>query len=66
MQNNFELQKSFDPNIDVYECRDRIDDSTKIIYLSYKKVLIISPRDFVYVRYQFKRGNEYWIIATSI
>ena len=66
MQNNFALQKSFDSNIDCYECRDQVDDFTKVIYLSYKKILIVSPRDFVYVRYQFKKDNEFWTIATSI
>ena len=66
MQNNFQLQKSFDTNIDRYECRDRIDDNTKIICLAYKKVLIVSPRDFVYVRYMFKKGDQYWSVATSL
>lgn len=66
MQNNFELQKKFDNNIDIYECRDRVDDNTKIIYLAYKKVLIVAPRDFIYVRYQFQKDNEFWAVATSL
>lgn len=57
MQGNFELQKSFDPNIDQYICQGKPDDNTKLIYLSYKKILIVSPRDFVYVRYIFKKGD---------
>lgn len=43
-----------------------MDDNTKVIYLAYKKVLIVAPRDFTYVRYQFKKDNEYWAVATSI
>lgn len=66
MQNNFELQKAFDSNIDSYECRQKADEFTKVIYLAYKKILIVSPRDFVYVRYSFKKNNENWYIATSI
>ena len=67
MQNNFKLQKSFDTNIEHYDCKEIIDENTKIIYLAYKKMLIVQPRDFVYVRYTFKEDeNTYWSIATSI
>ena len=53
--NDFALQKNFDPNIDQYEkIVESPENDTKIIYLAYKKVLIIAPRDFVYVRYTFK------------
>lgn len=34
--------------------------------MAYKKILIVSPRDFTYVRYTFKKDEEYWAIATSI
>jgi hypothetical protein len=34
--------------------------------LAYKKILIVSPRDFIYVRYTFKKNNENWSIATSV
>lgn len=66
MQNNFELQRSFDGNIDQYDCSEKLDETTKLIYLSYKKILIVSPRDFVYVRYVFRKNNENWSIATSL
>lgn len=26
----------------------------------------MAPRDFVYVRYVFKKGSEFWSISTSI
>lgn len=66
MQNNFELQRNFDSNIDSYECQDQIDENSKLIYLAYKKILIVSPRDFVFIRYTFKKGTENWSIATSL
>lgn len=36
-----------------------------MIYLCYKKVLIMSSRDFYYVRYTFRRGQEHWSICVS-
>lgn len=42
------------------------NNDTKVIYLSYNKVLIVAPRDFVYVRYVFRKGQEWWSISTSI
>jgi len=66
MQNNFELQKTFDANVDSYECKERVDECTKIVYLAYKKILIVSPRDFVFVRYSFKKNKENWCISVSI
>lgn len=26
----------------------------------------MAPRDFIYVRYQFQKDDEYWAVATSI
>ena len=64
--NNFELQKQFDQNIDDYMAQKQIDEKTKVIYLSYRRILIVSPRDFVYIRYNFSHGQEHWSVATSI
>ena len=36
-----------------------------MIYLCYKKVLIMSSRDFYYVRYTFRRGQEFWNLCVS-
>ena len=67
MLNNFEIQKSFDSNINEYfKKMQSPNNDTKVIYLSYNKVLIVAPRDFIYVRYVFKKGKENWSIATSI
>lgn len=37
----------------------------KLIYLSYKKVLMMSSRDFEYVRYSFHKDNEHWSVCVS-
>lgn len=37
----------------------------KLIYLSYKKVLMMSSRDFEYVKYSFKKDKEHWSICAS-
>ena len=39
--------------------------NTELLYLSYKKVLIVMPRYFIYVRYTFEINGEIWIIAIS-
>lgn len=36
-----------------------------MIYLSYKKFLVMSPRDFEYVRYEFSRDGEHWNVCVS-
>lgn len=66
MCEDFELQKKFDTNLEKYELIKEINENTKVVYLSYKKVLLIASRDFIYVRYTFQYGNEYWSIITSI
>ncbi len=63
---DFELQKKFDPNID--EFRKQMETpggDAQLIYLSYKKVLIMSSRDFEYVRLTFRKGKEWWVLCTS-
>jgi hypothetical protein len=43
-----------------------LDDCTQIVYLAYKKILIVSPRDFVFVSYKFQHRDEHWTVSTSI
>ena len=66
MNDNLELQKSFDLNINIFECRKNLDKQTNILYLAYKKIFIIAPRDFLYIHYKFKKGKENWTIASSL
>lgn len=42
-----------------------IGQNTKVLYLSYKKVLIIAARDFYYVKHSFTINNEHWTLCTS-
>lgn len=66
ISNDYELQRQFDPNIeDFRKVLETPGGDAKLIYLSYKKVLIMSSRDFEYVRYTFKRDDEYWSICIS-
>ncbi len=39
--------------------------NTELLYLSYKKVMIVSPRYFIYVRYYFNLDEDTYIIAMS-
>ena len=41
------------------------DKETEYLYLSYKKVLIVQPRYFIYLRYTFKVQGDYWVVAVS-
>lgn len=47
----------------VYKDLNRND--TALLYLSYKKVMIVQPRYFIYVRYTFKVGQDVWMLAVS-
>jgi hypothetical protein len=38
---------------------------TELLYISYKRVLIIMPRYFIYVRYTLRVNGEIWVIAVS-
>lgn len=40
-------------------------ENTELLYLAYKKILIISPRYFIYVRFYFTVDGDTWIIAVS-
>ena len=42
-------------------------NNLRMNYLSYKKVLIVSPREFVYLKYTgVVEGGEYWEVAFSV
>lgn len=66
MLNDYVLQKKLDTNIDEYKMMELYSPNFRLNYLSYKKVLIVSPRDFVYLKYSSSNGNEYWDISFSI
>ena len=51
MLNDYDLQKQLDPNIEEYKLQEVISPFAKVNYIAYKKVLIVSPRDFVSLKY---------------
>lgn len=66
ISSDFELQKQFDSNIDEFrKTLESPSGDAKMIYLSYKKVLMMSSRDFEYVRYTFEKEGEYWTVCVS-
>lgn len=66
MLNDYALQKSLDSNIDEYKLLELYSNNFRLNYLSYKKVLIVSPRDFVYLKYSNSQGKEKWDVSFSI
>lgn len=42
-----------------------VGGDAKLLYLSYKKVLIMSSRDFEYVKFSFIKGEEHWSVCVS-
>ena len=66
MVSNLELQKQVDTYIDEFKIlKDLGRADTSYLYLAYKKVMIVNPRYFVYLRYTFKINEEFWMLAIS-
>ena len=64
--NNLELQKSLDTYCDNYNVLESLEPNSNLLYLSYRKTLVSSPRDFVYlklVRQIERNGKNYWCDA---
>lgn len=61
-----DLQLKLDPNLSEYEVREVIDPQTRLVYLSYRKVLFVSPRDFLYIRFSFEAEGQHWMVAVSV
>lgn len=56
-----------DGNLSHSEMLERINDTTEVRYEQYKKVLVVSPRDFLFIRHQeLTAQREYIVIATSM
>ncbi len=49
--NNEEEQKLLDNNMSEFYSVEKFNENFKLIYLAYKKVLIISARDFIYLKH---------------
>jgi hypothetical protein len=43
-----------------------VADRAKVNYVSYKRVLAVSPRDFVYLKYAVSEGREHLDLSFSV
>lgn len=68
--NNLEIQKELDHAANQYYVVKKINEKTEILYLSYKKTIITSPRDFLYLKThgEIQKDNKkfYCILGRSI
>lgn len=63
---DYSFQKKVDTNIDEFKpYKDINAQETEVLYISYKRVLIVMPRYFIYVRYAVRIDNQIWVIAVS-
>ena len=57
-QNNIEEQKKLDAYHEEYKFLETLNASTNVVYLSYKKNILFSKRDFVYLKHFTKIKSE--------
>ncbi|CAD8050325.1 unnamed protein product [Paramecium sonneborni] len=62
---NLELQKQMDNSIDAFE-KHYEDNNLQINYLRYKKIMFMDPRDFLYIKYTDRKGDDCLEISKSI
>lgn len=63
--NDLEIQKQLDTYCDQYKVLEQ-DEEKKLLYISYRKTVFTSPRDFTYVKIIKniqKNGKNYWCDA---
>lgn len=63
---DYSFQKKVDGNIDEFKpFKESSAQETEVLFISYKRVLIVMPRYFIYVRYTVRVDNLIWVIAVS-
>ncbi len=65
--NNLEAQKVLDTYCDENKILESLTDNIKLLYLSYRKTILSSPRDFVYlkmIKNVEHNGKNYWCDAS--
>ncbi|CAD8134681.1 unnamed protein product [Paramecium octaurelia] len=62
---DLQLQKSMDNSIDAFE-KHLEDMNLQINYLRYKKIMFMDPRDFLYIKYSDRKGDDCVEISKSI
>lgn len=66
MMNDYQIQKKLDSNIDEFKMLELVSNNARVNYLSYKRMLIVSPRDFVYLKYSNSWEGECWDVSFSV
>ncbi|CAD8045751.1 unnamed protein product [Paramecium primaurelia] len=62
---DLQLQKQMDNSIDAFE-KHYEDINFQINYLRYKKIMFMDPRDFLYIKYTDRKGDDCIEISKSI
>lgn len=62
---DIDLQKKLDSSIDAFE-RVVANEDVHVLYLRYKKIMFMDPRDFLYVKKTERNGDEAVEISKSI
>ncbi|CAD8159404.1 unnamed protein product [Paramecium octaurelia] len=62
---DLQLQKQMDNSIDAFE-KHYEDINLQINYLRYKKIMFMDPRDFLYIKYTDRKGDDCIEISKSV
>ena len=63
---DIQFQKKVDGHLQEFKVyKENNIQNTEHYYVCYKRILIIMPRYFIYIRYTFKIGQDVWVIAIS-
>jgi hypothetical protein len=66
LMRDYSLQKKADPNIDEFKIHKDLNvPDTELLYISYRRILLIMPRYFIYFRYTLRVNQEIWVISIS-
>lgn len=66
LMRDYSFQKKVDGNIDEFKIfKETNAQDTEVLFISYKRVFIVMPRYFIYVRFAVRVDNQIWVIAVS-
>jgi hypothetical protein len=66
LMRDYSFQKKADANIDEFKIHKDVNfPDTELLYISYRRILLIMPRYFIYVRYTLRINDEIWVISIS-
>ncbi len=61
-----EALNEIDTNLIHYERVERLAEGIDVCYCRYKKVLVVTPREFCYLRQQHETDKQLLVVATSV